>query len=264
MGRTLAGLALLLGLMGAGATAGQTPPPPPVAVGGTVLPDELWVVREGARVRLDREALREALGRGELDADTLVWVDGAWRRAGEVGFLRPLLPRREEVTLAFTVPPDTPENRRRLVGELWRALELGRTVDALLQRTAEEAGADLARLLPPHPERARIAAALVQTVYEVIRDAAYRSAREAVVEALVASLDTRELAFQLAVNRHPLIRRARDKLLAAVPAAMQRADRAFRAAVDGREAELCARVRTVLARFDLAAAAARLCPGGED
>lgn len=233
------------------AASGQEPPPPPPPPEGALaaVPDELWVARGGRREKLSRDALLAAIGRSEITRDTLVWVDGRWVRAGDVAFLQPLFAREEEVVIRFVAPPDTPENRRALVRELARELELRRTLEGILQRLVEDLGAELARTLPPHPESRRVAGRFVQVLHDRLAEAAWKAAADELVEGLAKALSTRELAFQLALSRHPLVTATRERLARAMPAALQEAARRFEQTVSGEAPALCAALREAAAEF---------------
>ncbi len=241
----LVAFALAMLLTVASATVAQPPPsatPPD-------LPAELWIGREGRPVRLERAALEAALRRGEIGPDTWVWVEGAWRKAAEVAFLAPHLVRREQVTLTFTVPPDTPGNRRRLARELWESLQLAAMVRAMRENVARALGRKLAAELPEGSEAA--AGEILEAVGEIVGEVTETAAREELVEMIAQTLDTRTLAFQLAVNRHPDIEAARERLYALVPEALERVRTRLDREMEARLDELCERLRAVLVRHGL-------------
>lgn len=243
-----AALFLLLLLVPAAVPAEEPPPPPPPPEGAlAAVPDELWVAREGRREKLSREELLAAIGRGEIGRDTLVWVDGRWVRAGDVAFLRPLFAREEQVVIRFVVPPDTPDNRRALVRELARELELRRTLETVLDRFVRELAAEIARALPPAPGRERVQGRFAQVLHRHLVQAAWEAAADELVEGLARALSTGELAFQLALSRHPLVTRTRERLAAVLPGALQEAARRFAERVGAQAGELCAALRDAAA-----------------
>jgi len=243
----LLSLLVLLIALPAAPRAEEPPPPPEGAL--SMVPDELWVAVEGRRQRLSRAELLAAIGGGGITRDTLVYVDGRWVRAGDVAFLQPLFAREEEVVIRFVVPPDTPENRRALVRELARELELRRSLEGILQRLVEDLGTELARSLPPHPEGRRIAGRFVQVLHDRLAEAAWKAAADELVEGLAKALSTRELAFQLALSRHPLVTGTRERLAQAMPTALQKAARRFEETVSREAPALCTALREVAAEF---------------